>query len=609
MKAGAIAVAGGAALLGGFLKGSIEEAREAQKVGALTNAVIKSTGGVANVTAKDVDRLATSISNKTGVDDEASASGQNMLLTFTNVRNEVGKGNDIFNQATVAAVDMAAAFGGDAVSNSKMLGRALNDPTRGVTALTRVGVSFTQQQKDQIKALQESGDTLGAQKVILGELSKQTAGAAESQATAGQKFSTTWANFKESIGTALLPTVDRILNALSAFVIILTNDVGPGIAALNGFLRPAISAAREFFAALLQGAGAGSRFSALFAQVATFIQTRFMPAFAGIVTAIRGFVAVALPIVRQFVAGMRARIQPLMPQIRAVFKTIGDIIIGVMGLIQAVIQRVTAIVRGIWSRWGNQIMDFTAKVFKTVLSVVSNVLKVIQGLIKVATAVMRGDWSGAWNAMKQVVSAAWKAIESLISLGLTVVKGVMKAGWALLKTIVSQAWDQVKGSVRNGIDGAVSLVRGLPGQITGALGSLGSLLYNAGAELIQGLINGITAKIGALKDKMADVANAVKGFLPGSPVKEGPLTSWNRGAAGARLMDLLASGITEDPVVAAMDHALRPVSIRSPHVDLDATGHGPRGGAGGAAITVYDRSGNPRQTAREVARQLAFAGG
>lgn len=231
----AIAILGTAGV-GSFLKGSLDEAREAQKVGALTNAVIKSTGGIANVTAKDVDKLSSSLSAKIGVDDEAIAAGQNMLLTFGNVRNEVGKGNDIFNRATVAASDMAAAFGGDAVSNSKMLGKALNDPTEGVSALTRVGVSFTAQQKEQIKTLQASGDTLGAQKVILAELSKQTKGAAEATATSGDKMSVAFGNLQETVGVALVPLVDKfaakmtsdVIPAMSTFVTGMQDGTGAG---------------------------------------------------------------------------------------------------------------------------------------------------------------------------------------------------------------------------------------------------------------------------------------------------------------------------------------------------------------------------------------------
>lgn len=254
----------GTAAVGSFLKDSIGEAREAQKVGALTNAVIKSTGGVANVSAKEVDRLSSAISAKIGVDDEAIASGQNMLLTFGNVRNEVGKGNKIFTRATIAASDMAAAFGGDAVSNSKMLGKALNDPTKGVSALTRVGVSFTQQQKDQIKTMQASGNTLGAQKVILGELSKQTKGAAEATATSGEKAAVAVGNLKESIGTALLPVVDRAATALTTKVI------------------PAIS---EFVTGMQDGTGAGGKV----ASTLTDIYNSAKPVAATIVTVVSSF--------------------------------------------------------------------------------------------------------------------------------------------------------------------------------------------------------------------------------------------------------------------------------------------------------------------------------
>ena len=142
-----------------LLSDSLGEAREAQKVGALTNQVIKSTGGAANVTAKHVGDLATAISNKVGVDDEAIQSGENLLLTFKNVRNEAGKGNDIFDQATHSLVDlaagMAAASGGELNfrSSTTLIGKALNDPIKGLTALSRVGVSFTDQQKEQIKTL------------------------------------------------------------------------------------------------------------------------------------------------------------------------------------------------------------------------------------------------------------------------------------------------------------------------------------------------------------------------------------------------------------------------------------------------------------------------
>lgn len=161
------------------------EFMEGEKIAAQTEAVLKSTGGAAKVTAKEVEALAGALSKKSGVDDEAIQQGQNLLLTFTGIRNEAGKGNDIFNQATQTMLDMSVAMGTDAKSQAIQLGKALNDPTKGISALTRVGVTFTEAQKKQIKTMQEAGDTAGAQKVILAELAKEFGGSA---AAAGKTF-------------------------------------------------------------------------------------------------------------------------------------------------------------------------------------------------------------------------------------------------------------------------------------------------------------------------------------------------------------------------------------------------------------------------------------
>ena len=51
------------------------------------------------------------LSKKSGIDDEVIKSGANMLLTFTNIRNEAGKGNDVFNQTLPILNDMSVALG------------------------------------------------------------------------------------------------------------------------------------------------------------------------------------------------------------------------------------------------------------------------------------------------------------------------------------------------------------------------------------------------------------------------------------------------------------------------------------------------------------------
>jgi hypothetical protein len=215
MAAAGAAFAG--AQLGKAFAGFINDARESAKISRLTEAVVKSTGGAAGVTAKQVSSLATAISNKTGADDEAVQSGANLLLTFTKVRNGVGAGNDIFNKATLAATNMAAALGTDTKGAALQLGKALNDPIKGVSALGKAGVSFTAQQKEQIKTLVESGNVLGAQRIILAEMGTQFGGAAKAAADPMQRLQVIAGNLGEQLGGKLLPYIDKGAMFLSAF--------------------------------------------------------------------------------------------------------------------------------------------------------------------------------------------------------------------------------------------------------------------------------------------------------------------------------------------------------------------------------------------------------
>ena len=157
-------------------------AYDAQKVMAQTEAIIKATGGAANITASQVEALSSKLSMQIGVDDELIQSSANLLLTFKQVQNQIGANNQIFDRAVIAAQDLGNVFGSSSAA-AIQLGKALSDPEKGITALRRAGINFTDAQKEQIKTLVESGDVLGAQKLILAEVESQVGGTAAATAT------------------------------------------------------------------------------------------------------------------------------------------------------------------------------------------------------------------------------------------------------------------------------------------------------------------------------------------------------------------------------------------------------------------------------------------
>lgn len=194
----------------GFVRDATTEARDAMRQ---TEAVIKSTGGVANVTADQVGDLAGSIADVAGIDDELIQQGSNLLLTFKGIRNETGKGNDIFDQANQVMVDMSVAMGQDMKSSAMQLGKALNDPTRGLNMLRRVGISFTKQQENQIKKMQKSGNVIGAQKIMIKELESQFGGSAKAQATSSRRLGVAFENMAEIVGLKLEPYFQKLADA------------------------------------------------------------------------------------------------------------------------------------------------------------------------------------------------------------------------------------------------------------------------------------------------------------------------------------------------------------------------------------------------------------
>lgn len=202
----------GLGLLWTQVDAGIDSLVELEDVTNQTNAVIKSTGGVAGLTAEDIRDLANEMEELSGVDDKVVQSGANVLLTFKNI------GKDAFEPATLAALDMSEAMDQDLQSSIVQIGKALNDPIAGITALTRVGVTFTEEQKEVIKTLVETGDVAGAQAIILAELNSEFGGSAQASMEGYRgtqlRLKDTWEELQMTLATALLPALDNLSRTL-----------------------------------------------------------------------------------------------------------------------------------------------------------------------------------------------------------------------------------------------------------------------------------------------------------------------------------------------------------------------------------------------------------
>jgi hypothetical protein len=202
---GTAAIAVGRSLFTAFEEVSTANARVENIIGTMGN-----FEGQLDAVSRRVLEVAESTALLTGVDRNLIKESQALLLTFDSVNKTADTAGGVFDRATAAAVDLAAAGFGTVSSNATQLGKALEDPIKGLTALTRSGVTFTDEQKELIRTLVESNRTLEAQEVILSAIETQVGGTAEATANGSARISQAFGILKERIATQLAPAFETL---------------------------------------------------------------------------------------------------------------------------------------------------------------------------------------------------------------------------------------------------------------------------------------------------------------------------------------------------------------------------------------------------------------
>src|SRR5690554_3256962 len=383
--AGILATAFATVQVGQFFKDATLEAQALNSAMANTEQIIESTGGAAGLAAEEVRELSRSLSLKIGVDSLEIQEASNVLLTFRNVS------EDVFEQTIGLAADMSAVFGTDLSAASLQLGKALNDPVKGISALTRVGVQFTEQQKEQIEALVESGDILGAQQIILEELENQVGGTAEASADSTAKISNAFTELQRALGGPLIAAIDQIAPALVETISALEpvfGAIGEVVGGLIVELQPILevlgAALAEGLQALLPAIepvgdavlSIVEAFAPLLPVIGELIGT-LLPPLANTITLLADAIAPLIELVAEFASNLISRLAPvfdqLMPIIEEIVGVLGDALAAILPVI---IDLFLAIV------------DATTPLIPVMLDLIRAVLPLLDPLLQLATAIL-----------------------------------------------------------------------------------------------------------------------------------------------------------------------------------------------------------------------------
>jgi phage-related minor tail protein len=223
----------------GFMVHAAKGAEEARIANDKLGAVLD-TMGFGEATDR-VSAYAESLEKTIAVDADVIKATQTKLATFNQLTKSVGKAGGAFDRATKAALDMAAAGFGTAEGNAVQLGKALQDPIKGLASLAKSGVTFTQVEKDKIAALVESGKLLEAQDLVLKAIEGQVAGTAEASASSFDKMKFAIAGVSDTFGSlrAFRKIVDAVFGAIKFYI---NNVTIPAVQAMVSVFKTAFNA-------------------------------------------------------------------------------------------------------------------------------------------------------------------------------------------------------------------------------------------------------------------------------------------------------------------------------------------------------------------------------
>lgn len=414
------------------------------KAEAAVEQAIMSTGGAAGKTAEELMGLASAMQRNSLFGDEEILKGATaQLLTFTNIAGEE------FDRAQQVALDLSATLGTDLRSNAIQLGKALNDPARGLTRLQRVGVMFTEEQEEMIKGMVAAGDAAGAQAEMLSILEEQYGGQAAAAAEAGtgalQQLQNEVGDLKEMLGEEIagfLPgLLDRVESAVDWF----------------GQLSPQVKENIVVFGGLAAAAGPVLGILGL----ATMGVTALAGAFRGLAAAL-----IANPIV-------------------------------------AIIALIAGGAYLIWQYW-EPISGWFADLWEGVKDVTGAAWAWIKGKIDEYAPQWLKD---AWSGLAEWFDGVWADIGTGVSIGWSYIKGLLDGTYSPSQ-LIKKAWDGI-GDWFRGLWGDVrDAFAGLWEEIKAETATWPGRMRKTGEEMIAGLLGGIARKIPGVESLMDDVGRS-----------------------------------------------------------------------------------------------------
>lgn len=297
-----------------------------------------------------------------------------------------------------------------------------------------------------------------------------------------------WSWLSDTFGPGLSQIWDTVVTEFNA----LKKEVGETIDLLISEwekLQPAVEAVWNFILDVISGAWN------IISTVTTAIWNEIVDYIGWVVNLITVLFEIFGPTIVDFV--------------KAAFTVVKDIIVAVLNFVWDFIKI-----------WGLVIGRLFLVIWDLVIAIVVFAIKFVSNIIQLVLNIIQGDWSEAWQNIKNIARATWDVIFEIVRAALkavwifiraagSTILAIIKLMWRLVKASFKAAWSAIKAIVRTGIRGVMTILRGLPQKVKNVFRFASTLLKSIGKKILQGLIDGVSSKIKALKDKFSSITSLI----------------------------------------------------------------------------------------------------
>jgi len=227
-------------------------------------------------------------------------------------------------------------------------------------------------------------------------------------------------------------------------------------------------------------------------------------------SAIQAVLNVLLPIITAVLSGivgfLRSHGEEIKGIVSGAWQVIRSVIQMVTGVIQGIIKTVLAVIAGDWGAAWEGIKQVASSIWQGIKGIISGALEIVKNTVSIVLDAISAIWGRIWDGIKAVADRIWQGIKATVSGAIDTVKTTItntldtinstwQRIWDGAKTFLSTAWDTMKRTVIDRITDILTEVRNIESKVTGVFSNAVNWLYNAGRDIIQGLINGVTSMV------------------------------------------------------------------------------------------------------------------